>query len=395
MGSRRFDVVVLGASGFTGQRVAAYLQRVHGSRPFAIAGRSRDKLALVQREWAKDADILVADIDDSASLVAMASLAGVVISCVGPYFRMGQPVIEACIASETNYVDICGEPGFMESMELRYGQQAACKNIVVVSSCGFDSIPADLGVLFLRQSMSAPCAVAESFLTLKTTGAKANYATYEAAINGFGNVDELRRTRRQLFATYSAPPPPSGPKLKIKSPYGYEPRLRKWVVPFPGADASVVRRSTLSTHQAGPQFAAYFTVSSLPWLLLVLFLGAVFARLASFRAGRKLLLAHPGIFTAGLVGTPGQGPTQAQLDATSFEMALFGASADGKEKEVVVGGPEPGYVATPICAVQSALVILEERGALPPGGVFTPAAAFGRSTLVQRLSSSGVTFKAL
>ena len=210
----------------------------------------------------------------------------------------------------------------------------------------------------------------------------------------------------------SARPAPvvPGPKLRLRtSPY-WEPRVNAWAVPFPGADASVVRRTQAAlTSLAGgfrpTAFAMYFTLPS-RWLLYqYLVLGGLVLWLAGREWGRRLLLRHPEVFTRGLFSR--EGPTEAQMAASSFSMTLFGrgystaakAEAGGRpDKEVAtrLTGPEPGYVATPVFLLAAAQTLLEERGRLPAnGGVMTAGTAFGRTTLLERLRRRGIGLSVL
>ncbi|RYD86063.1 MAG: saccharopine dehydrogenase, partial [Sphingomonadales bacterium] len=155
-GARAYDVIVYGATGFTGRLVAEHMLATYGvgrDVDWAIAGRSKAKLETVKREiGAPDAlPIVIADASNPATLATMAQSAGVVITTVGPYQLYGEPLVAACTEAGTDYVDLCGEPAWMAAMIARYDKQAKATGARIVFSCGFDSIPFDLGVTFLQQ----------------------------------------------------------------------------------------------------------------------------------------------------------------------------------------------------------------------------------------------------
>ncbi|HEY1568294.1 MAG TPA: saccharopine dehydrogenase NADP-binding domain-containing protein, partial [Solirubrobacteraceae bacterium] len=148
MAEREYDVVVFGATGFTGALTAEYLAAASGAGRWAIAGRSRAKLDAVRERLAGDVPTIVADTGDPMSVRAMAESTKVLITTVGPYINYGEPVVAACAAAGTHYVDLTGEPEFVDLMWLRHHQQAQRTGAKLVHSCGFDSIPYDLGAFY-------------------------------------------------------------------------------------------------------------------------------------------------------------------------------------------------------------------------------------------------------
>jgi len=164
MSIREFDVVVFGATGFTGRLVAEYLQNQYGSSVrWAMAGRSAEKLASVRDEMGIDKEValLTADSSDQNSLDALAARTKVILTTVGPYQLYGETLIKACVAQGTDYVDLCGEPAWMRDIITDYSDAAAKSGARIVLSCGFDSIPFDMGVFFLQEAakekFGAPC----------------------------------------------------------------------------------------------------------------------------------------------------------------------------------------------------------------------------------------------
>eukprot|EP00850_Spirogloea_muscicola_P020332 SM000212S06925 [mRNA] locus=s212:190563:193062:- [translate_table: standard] len=352
--------------------------------------------------------MVIADVADARSLAALCEQTDIVLSCVGPFRYYGEPVVKACVEVGCDYVDVCGEPEFMEWMEIQYHEAAQQSNTLIVTACGFDSIPADLGVVFTARQFppsSIPHSV-DSFLTIKAT-------------------KRMRAARPIPKVAY-----PGQPVTRKSRPY-FERRLQTWAIPFPGADAFVVRRSTQSIAKMSRgvqqpkdfrsmrsssltsgveeklrfkpvQYGAYFTVPSLWYMALFMIFGYLFRFLVTYAWGRKLLLQYPRFFSFGLFSR--QGPSQEQIDGTSFFIDFLAkgySSADLVEKPLSppdlklatrLSGPEPGYEATSMIVTQAALCMLVNRQKLVAGGVYTPGAAFAYTDLQQRLQARGIAF---
>lgn len=420
--NRSFDVLIYGASGFTGAKIAKYLFDNCPALNWAIAGRSESKLKKILSELNSSGSsslkilprIVIADATDKDSLHLAFSQTKLVLNCTGPYRFLGPPIVEACLNSESDYMDICGEPQFMEEMFLKYNDEAIAKNVLILHACAFDSVPADLGVLFTMRRFSPRCCSSiESFLTIicGQAGFAGHYTTYECAVHGLGDVTSLRKTRSAVVDKYHPPEIVHvGPKLKRESGFFFEQRLKKYAFPFMGADASVVKGSQRSIAMSSgdvvwPQYAAYATIDTWGWMATTAVYGSIFQTLSKFAIGRSLLLQYPKVFSNGIFSH--NGPTDEQLETTSFCMKFYARGFDEErtgsstarttDKEVVVAvtGPEPGYVVTPRILVALAETLLQERKtAMPAGGVMTPAAAFFRSTVVfSRLADAGIEFK--
>eukprot|EP01027_Heterolobosea_sp_BB2_P007379 GEZU01010988.1.p1 GENE.GEZU01010988.1~~GEZU01010988.1.p1 ORF type:complete len:455 (-),score=131.82 GEZU01010988.1:745-2082(-) len=427
MSSKEFDVVVFGASGFTGQHVVLELAKAAKAErkkvTWAIAGRSESKLKAVLADIAKtlndpsvkETPIIVADVNNQSSMAEMCRRARIVINCTGPFRFFGEQVVKHCIEQQADYVDITGEPQFMEKMFLKYHEEAKAKNVLIINACGFDSLAADVGAAYtasLFPSLECVSAI-ESFLTLHSThpkGFAGHYTTYECAVHGFGDVKELASIRKQinekLLPQSSKKMPIVGPRLKINSRPHWDDRINKYVIPFMGSDASVVRRTQRTNyewkHMAPFQYAAYATISSIWYVIIMVVFGAIFSTLAQFKLGRQILLKYPRLFSFGVFSH--EGPSKDQLESTSFTMTFYGKGYQNKptsasqpmDRLVVtkVAGPEPGYLSCRVFVVQSALCLLEERDHLPyHGGVHTPGAAlFGNTKLVDRLKDNGIEF---
>ena len=430
---RAVSIAIVGATGFTGSRIVLELARLllqgHPALPkpttFAVVGRSRARLELLLAQVAaqvpgfdvSSVQLLVADAADEQALRRVAASCHVVISAAGPFARLGDLLLKACVAERTHYCDVTGEPLFMERAELALHQQALEAGVLLVPGCGFDSIPADVGCQFTVDTLRAAGAVAtgvECYLSVacSAAGFAGHFATLESAAAGIGSVAELKRVR----AAYDAQHPGSrvpryGPPLKKREGPHWASPVRAYALPFIGADASVVRRtqrSLVSAGVAGPsmaqlpvQFSAYVTFRNAFWLAAATVMGSLMSALCKWRLGRALVLGAPRMFSLNTFSH--EGPSEAQLATTTFSMTFFAQGQKGTPAEVAaaklpttsratvrVTGPEPGYVATPRIVLAAAFELLEAASRVPArGGVLTPAAAFrgDKSTLRVRLES--------
>lgn len=417
-----FQLVVFGASGFTGQFVTEEVAREQADPQrtsplaWAVAGRSRESLQRVLERAAQklgrptllsEVGIIICDITNPASLDEMAKQTSIVLNCVGPYRFYGEPVVKACIENGTSCIDICGEPQFLELMYWKYNQKAAEKGVYIIGSCGFDCIPADLGVIYTKSKMNGTLTGVEGFLSVHSgpEGMCIHDGTWKSAIYGFGDKQSLQKLRNSANLK---PLPIVGPKLKRRWPISYSQALSSYSIPFLGADVSVVKRTQrylYENFQNSPvQYAAYVAVGGISSVIKLMFAGLFFLIFVRFGLGRQLLLKFPRFFSFGYFSK--QGPTQKQIEASSFTMTFFGEgynehSGGDKNKLSVkictqVKGPEAGYVATPIAMVQAAMTLLTETSNLPKsGGVFTPGAAFCHTKLIDRLNRHGIEFSVI
>ncbi|XP_076582484.1 saccharopine dehydrogenase-like oxidoreductase isoform X1 [Chaetodon auriga] len=416
--SRPYHLVIFGASGFTGQFVVEEVARTlsegpKGSLKWAVAGRSKQKLEKVLEQAARvlskpelrtEVDIIVADVGSPDSLAAMCKQAVIVLNCVGPYRFFGEPVVKASVENGAHHIDISGEPQFLEGIQLNYHSQAADKGVYIIGSCGFDSIPADLGVLFTRDQFKGTLTAVESFLTLGagSEGGCLHDGTWQSAVYGLSDQHTLQTLRRKF--NYK-PLPTVGPKLKRRGALFFSNEIQQYSVPFMGSDAAVVKRSQrflMEEQKATPvQYGAYAGVGGLWNVIKLLIAGMMFFFLAKFSFGRNLLIKYPEFFSFGLFSK--DGPSREQMEAASFQFAFYGEGyTEGQDPSkgkpnakirTLVRGPECAYVATPIAMVQVALTILNESTDMPKmGGVYTPAAAFAKTTLIDRLNKHGIHF---
>ncbi|CAN1146238.1 Probable mitochondrial saccharopine dehydrogenase-like oxidoreductase At5g39410 [Linum perenne] len=442
-----FDIIILGASGFTGKYVIREALKFLNSqssplKSLALAGRNPSKLSQALK-WATSSQshpnsspsppipILSADTTDPSSLRLLCSQTKLLLNCVGPFRLYGDPVVAACAQTGCDYLDICGEPEFMERMELNYHDQAVLNGSLVVSACGFDSVPAELGWMFNSKQWRSPAVPnqIEAYLSLESDrNIVGNFGTYESAVLGVANMDkliELRRSRpRRPKPTIPGPFPPKGSIIDHQKEFGL------WAVKLPSADSVVVRRTltTLVEHPHGlsgvnesadqierrdkfwsemkpAHFGVKLGSKSLLGVLRFITLGVFIGLLGKSSIGRWLLLKFPSIFSLGWFRK--KGPSEDEVASASFKMWFVGrgysnwneeASEENKKKkpdaEIItrVMGPEIGYVTTPIVLLQCALILLGQRDSLPKGGVLTPGIVFGPTDLQERLQQNGISF---
>ena len=377
-----------------------------------------EKLELIAAQIGiPSAPIILADVKNDDSLIEMAQKAKVVIDCVGPFRLYGEPVVRACVTAGTDYIDICGEPEYIERIEYEYGTKAKEQGCYVASAVGFDSVPGDVGALWTASLFIPParCTSIETFISIRggPSGFRGHFPTYESAVYGFASAGELSALRKKATAARGGRVDLKipGPRPKIDVQPQYDGRVDAWRLPFMGSDASVVRRTATALAQAGLKAyncAVYLTLPS-RWDAAVFgFFGGVFSYLAKKEWGRKLLLAFPRLFSFGYFSHAG--PSPQQMAEASFEMRNFasgysqGAPGVGEGAEATqrpdlhittrVAGPEPGYMACSIFIVAAAVTMVEERKKLPKeGGVYTPAFLLKDTTYIDRLKARGIAFE--
>jgi short subunit dehydrogenase-like uncharacterized protein len=389
MADHQRDVVVFGATGFTGALTAEYLAaHAPDETRWALAGRNRQKLEDKRRRLAEinpacaALELLQADINDAASLEALVQGAKVVISTVGPYIKYGEPLVAACAKAGTAYVDLTGEPEFVDLMWLRYHEQAEQSGARIVHSCGFDSIPYDLGALFTVEQL--PEGVPIKLEGFVRAGGTFSGGTFASAIEAMGRLRQTVLTARERSKRESTP---SGRKVKGApgAPH-HDATAGGWVVPFPTIDPQTVLRSARALDRYGPDFtySHYLVVKRLPVLAgLVGGAGAAIA-VAQLPPGRKLLTK--------LMPGPGEGPSEEQREKAWFRVRMVGEGG-GKRVVTQVSGGDPGYGETSKMLAESALCLAHDD--LPRrAGQLTPAVAMG-DALTERLKRAGIEFAVL
>ncbi|MGX6648608.1 saccharopine dehydrogenase family protein [Maricaulaceae bacterium MS644] len=386
MSRREFEIVVYGATGFTGRLVAEYLASAHPGVRFAMAGRSEDKLKAVRDEIKAPADtpLIVADSDDPASLLAMSGRTEAVISTVGPYQLYGEPLLSACVQNATNYVDLCGEPAWMKDMIEKYDAKARETGARIVLSCGFDSIPFDLGVLFLQEEAirrsGAPIQrVKGRVRSMKGTFSGGTAASFAETMKRAGREPDIINWLKDPF---SLTPGFDGPKQPSGSKPIYEEDLKSWSAPFMMAtinSKNIHRSNFLMGHRYGEDFQ-YDE-------MMLTGDGEKGEKIANHVAADKSMSENPP--------KPGEGPSKEERETGYYEIMFTGEMVNGEHLTASVAGDrDPGYGSTSKMIAESAIALARDIAMeTTPGGVWTPAPALGNA-LIDRLSAhAGLTFK--
>lgn len=403
---KTFDVIIFGATGFTGRLVAEYLNTTYGvgdSVRWAMAGRSAAKLAEVRDALGidKTLPLLVADASDTNALAALVKQTRVVLTTVGPYQLYGEPLIRACAAAGTDYVDLCGEPGWMAQMIPQLQDTARASGARIVFSCGFDSIPFDLGVVHAQheaqQSLGAPLArVHGRVKVMKGTFSGGTIASMLATMEAIGRNRALVKTLGDPFALT---PGFRGPRQPNDNIAAFDELANSWTAPFVMATINtknVHRSHLLLGHPWGQDF-----VYSERTLTGDGASGEKRAKkMASASKLQTMLLAFAptrALLRRFKLPKPGEGPNKEQREKGRYEVLFFGETADGKKLTTSVAGDrDPGYGSTCKMIAEAALCLVQDIDRKTTrGGVWTPGASMGM-TLVKRLQEkAGLTFGTL
>ena len=388
MVERSYDIVVFGATGFTGELTAEHLARKApaGTR-WAIAGRSPEKLEQIRRRLTEvepacaELPLLRADVTDADSLRSVAEATRVVITTVGPYIRYGEPLVAACATAGTDYVDLTGEPEFVDRMWLGYHALAAQSGARLVHSCGFDSIPYDLGALFTVQQL--PEAVPISLEGFVSVGGSFSGGTYQSTIE---IVSRLRQGMAVARERRSREAQPSDRRVRGVSGLPHHDEFAGgWVIPFPTIDPQTVLRSARALARYGPDFtySHYLVAKRLPVAVGLAGGAAGLVALAQIPPARRMLLK---------LKSSGEGPS-AEKRARSWFRVRFAARAGDRVVRTEVSGGDPGYGETSKMLAESAMCLAFDE--LPQRvGQLTPAVAMG-DALRRRLEAAGIEFEVL
>jgi short subunit dehydrogenase-like uncharacterized protein len=381
---RAHDIVLFGATGFTGALTAEYLAGAVPDRArWALAGRNRSKLdkvrdGLTLRDGAAEPELLEADVTDEDSLRRIAESASVVITTVGPYIHYGDPLVAACAKAGTDYVDLTGEPEFVDRCYVRHHAQAAESGARLVHACGFDSIPHDLGAYFtVRQLPEGVPLKVEGFVR---AGGGPSGGTYQSALAA---MSRLRGASAEAKARKQAEPAGDGRRVHgLGGRPRKEPRINGWAVPLPTVDPQIVLRSARAMPRYGPDFS-YGHYAAVKRLATIAVAGTALGAMAlgaQLPPTRKLLEK---------VKSSGDGPSAEQRAKGWFSVRFFGEGG-GQSVVCEVKGGDPGYGETSKMLAESALCLAFDD--LPEtAGQVTTAQAMGEP-LTERLQAAGITF---
>jgi short subunit dehydrogenase-like uncharacterized protein len=404
MTDRTFDIVVYGATGFTGRLVAEYLHATYGAGGdlnWAMAGRSQSKLAAVRDEMGISGDIplIVADAGDPASLKAMAESAKVVLTTVGPYQLYGEPLLSACAEAGTDYVDLCGEPAWMAQMIRKYQARAEQTGARLVFSCGFDSVPFDLGVWFLQREAKARFGqtlprVKGRVRKMKGTFSGGTAASLTATLEAAAKDKTIIRL---LTNPFSLVPGFKGPKQPHSDKAEYDAAAQSWTAPFimaPINTKNVHRTNALTGFAYGETFVYDERMMTGDGRK-----GEKRAKAAAWQDKiQNILLAIAP--TRWLIKTfalpkPGEGPDKNARETGFFDVLFIGEDDGGvRLKASVQGDRDPGYGSTSkMISECAAALVLDIDRQKTGGGVWTAGAAMGGKLINRLQERAGLTFR--
>ena len=391
--TKDYDIVIYGATGFTGKLCAKYLSENTNDINWAIAGRNKEKLEDVKKEFSLDVDIFIAESNDEKALDNITQNTKVVLSTAGPFHRYSSNLVKSCVKNSSDYVDITGEFFWIREMIDLHHEEASSKGVRIVPACGYDSIPSDLGTFFASTKINEPIKRIESF------HAGQGGVSGGTTETGFSMGDlKLGKKMNDPFVLNPEKSVSKEQKLLGSDSVGLKKNnlINSWTGPFIMAvsNTRVVRRSAalLELNQEG--YGVNFTYQEHAFYkkfstaLLVTFVTLLFGLILSTPL-RKLV--RP------LLPKPGEGPSKETMENGFFD-SFFSAEVDSGEKKLfrVHGKGDPGYKVTSKFVCESALTLIKERKKLPGGqgygGVLTPASGLGQP-LIDRLSSNGVNFE--
>jgi short subunit dehydrogenase-like uncharacterized protein len=389
MSSSKFDIVVYGATGFTGQLIAEYLAAHYTGKDdpkWAMAGRSKEKLAAVRDAIGapKDTSLIVADAGDPASLKAMVDQTKSVITTVGPYLLYGNELLAACVAAGVDYFDLCGEPIWMRQKIDQHEAAAKKSGARIVFSCGYDSLPFELGVFCAQEeakkAFGAPAArvkgrVRKMSGTLSGGTAASMRAIVEATMRDLSLVTMLRDP-------FVLTPGFDGPKQPLGNRPVFDEDLKSWTAPFVMANINtrnVHRSNMLLGFPYGKDFVYDEMVMTGPG--------------EQGEAIAKKVMAANNKFSGAEVPKPGEGPSKEERENGSYDLLFMAIAPDGKQVRVAVKGDrDPGYGSTSKMMSECAICLLRDTPQVP-GGIWTPGAAMGDKLIRRLVDHAGLTFE--
>ena len=386
MSDKSFDIVIYGATGFTGKLVVEYMQEKYGndeSVSWAIAGRSKEKLIAVSEDLKVGSNVphLLVDSNDTDSVASMVQQTKCVLTTVGPYQLYGGNILHQCVIHGVDYVDLCGEPGWMHEMINQHAEQAKETGARIVFSCGFDSIPFDLGVYFLQKEVIAQHGQPASNVRGRVRAMNGEFSGGTAA--SLGATMASLKAKPELFEVLVNPFALSngftGPEQAQDSKPIYDEKLETWVAPFfmaPINTKNVHRSNALMDHLYGEDFCYNEMWIQGP--------GEEGKTAAEFVGSMNPLADAPA---------PGEGPSKESRDNGNYDVLFCADLADGSTLHAAVSGDmDPGYGSTSKMIAESAICLVKECPHLI-GGIYTPAPAMGEKLIARLQANAGLNFR--
>ena len=386
MSEREFDLVVFGASGYTGKLVAEYIQNEYGgdqSLKWALAGRNKDKLAGIKEDLNLESDLTILKVDsnDQESLDAMTSAAKCILTTVGPYQLYGSNLVESCAKNGTDYVDLTGEPGWMYEMINEHKETAKKSGSRIVFSCGFDSIPFDLGVYFVQQAVRDKFGKPAQHVRGRVKAMNGEFSGGTIASLGatMATLKEKPELIKVLANPFSLTEGFEGPTQLDDSKVLLDEKLNMWVAPFvmaPINTKNIHRSNALLGHEYGEDFCYDEMMIA-----------------GEGEEGKQIADAMTSANPMGgeNVPQPGEGPSQESREQGNYDVQFFADIDEGCIEARVTGDMDPGYGSTSKMITESAMCLIYDCNDLS-GGIYTPAPAMGNKLIKRLIKKAGLTF---
>ena len=386
MSERKFDVIVFGATGYTGKLVAEYMKDEYGddeSIKWAIAGRNMEKLMLVKNDLGLKDEIEMIEVDSSDidALNKMTCSTKCVLTTVGPYQLYGSDLVQSCAKNGTDYVDLTGEPGWMYEMINLCKEQAEKSGSRIVFSCGFDSIPFDLGVYFLQKAFIEKNGKPAERIRGRVQAMNGEFsggtiASLGATMATLKEKPELIKVLANPFSLsegFEGPPQPDDSKVILDE------KINMWVAPFvmaPINTKNIHRSNFLLNHMYGENFE--------------------YDEMMIAGEGEDGKIIADAMTTANPMGgdnvpQPGEGPSKESREQGNYDVLFVAESGDETMQARVTGDMDPGYGSTSKMIAESALCLVKDCDALP-GGIYTPAPSMGETLISRLVQRAGLTF---
>jgi len=386
MSERKFDVIVFGATGYTGKLVAEYMKNEYGDDEnikWAIAGRNMDKLMLVKNDLGLKDEIEMIEVDSSDidALNKMTSSTKCVLTTVGPYQLYGSDLVQSCASNGTDYVDLTGEPGWMYEMINLCKEQAEKSGSRIVFSCGFDSIPFDLGVYFLQKAFIEKNGKPAERIRGRVQAMNGEFsggtiASLGATMATLKEKPELIKVLANPFSLsegFEGPPQPDDSKVILDE------KINMWVAPFvmaPINTKNIHRSNFLLNHMYGENFE--------------------YDEMMIAGEGEDGKMIADAMTTANPMGgdnvpQPGEGPSKESREQGNYDVLFVAESGDETMQARVTGDMDPGYGSTSKMIAESALCLVKDCDTLP-GGIYTPAPSMGETLISRLVQRAGLTF---
>ena len=396
--TKQLDLIIWGATGFTGQLVSEYINKKYSNTAlkWGIAGRNKEKASVIAERLniAKDR-IFIADCDDLESLIKLTSKTKVICSTVGPYAKLGTNLIEACIKTNTNYCDITGETQWIRKMIDKYHSKAKENKIKIINSCGFDSIPSDMGVFYSQKNLFEKTGKYANSINMRVAGAKGGISggTYNSLSNVLEEARVDKEVRKTLTNPYGLNPigRQNGPDKTDLQSVIFDKVSNSWIAPFvmAGINTKIVRRShALIDFKYGSDFS--YDEATLSGKGVLGQVKGYLSLIPIFLATRK-----KGSFIKNIVDyvlpKSGEGPSEKTRISGYYNLRFYLTQQDKIYLSKVIGDMDPGYGSTSKMLAESAVCLALDKTP-ETYGILTPSVALGNPLLKRLQENAGLTF---